>query len=363
MPENRKIFFILPVFKEGGAEKTLSTIMGGMVERGFNVTLVIIKDNISFPFPKNVETEVLEKKWMAWLPEIFKKAFYCRKIKSIVSKEEPMAVFASLPYAHKIVSRTGIAMGKLFFTVHNTPSSYLSSKPSKRVRDLRRLKAIYDGQNIVTISEGVRDDMITVGVLPKNIVTIYNPFDFDEIQEKASETIPGIPDEPFLVYPAHFYKRKRHDILIEALSLSGVKEKLVLLGSRGEMDAAKALVEKKGLEDQVIFAGWHANPYPWIKRAKLLVFASEQEGLGRALIESLVLGTPVVSTDCPSGPSEILTGTLKPFLVPVNDPHALAEKIKEALREYPQITPADTEKFEKEHVISQYVALVLKESE
>lgn len=355
---SKTILFILPVFKEGGAEKTLSTIMEGLASRGFDVTLIIIKNSISFPFPSNVRTDILEKGWMGWVPEFVKKACFRRKIIAIVRDEQPEAVLASLPYAHKIVSRAQLPVDKCFFTVHNTPSSYFSENPSKKERDLKKLKSIYDGQNIVTISEGVKEDMLAVGVRPKSIVTIYNPFDLQAIRKRADEGATEIPDEPYLVYPAHFYARKRHDILIEAFAKADVKEKLVFLGSRGEVDEVKKLVEKKGLQARILFAGWHANPYPWIKRAKLLVFASEQEGLGRVLIESLALGTPVVSTDCPSGPSEILTGALARFLVPVNDPTALSRKIREALEEYPEIVSVYTDKFEKEHVIDRYVKLL-----
>ena len=92
-----------------------------------------------------------------------------------------------------------------------------------------------------------------------------------------------------------------------------------------------------GLGKKVIFQAYTDNPYAWIRHADLFVFSSDFEGFGRVLAEALIIGTPVVSTDCPTGPSEILTGVLKDFLVPPGDVNALASKIREALQYYPDI--------------------------
>ncbi len=94
-----------------------------------------------------------------------------------------------------------------------------------------------------------------------------------------------------------------------------------------------------------------------MKNAKLLILSSEREGLPTVLIESLILGTPVVSTDCHSGPNEILTGELSSYLAKVNDPEDLSQKIALALKEYPKIESSYTDKFCKETVFDNYVSL------
>ncbi|ODN42660.1 hypothetical protein BGC07_06655 [Piscirickettsia litoralis] len=112
------------------------------------------------------------------------------------------------------------------------------------------------------------------------------------------------------------------------------------------------------LNDQVIIAGFQKNPYPWFKAADLTLLCSDFEALPTVLIESLICGTPVVSTDCPSGPREILTGELNRWLVPPGNPDALANKIEEALSTDIEIDEQLIQRFSSDIIIPQYLALI-----
>jgi glycosyltransferase involved in cell wall biosynthesis len=116
-------------------------------------------------------------------------------------------------------------------------------------------------------------------------------------------------------------------------------------------------VEELGLQDKVIFKGFNSNPFPYIKNAKALVLSSDFEGFGMVLVEALVLGTPIVSTDCPSGPNEILVDELKPFLSPVGDSEALAKNIKKMVSQPIKITEIYTDRFNAEVSARQYLSL------
>lgn len=120
-------------------------------------------------------------------------------------------------------------------------------------------------------------------------------------------------------------RQKRHDILIKAYAKANVQEKLVLVGTGELLEASKKLVKDLGIEDKVIFTGFKKNPYPYMKHAKLMVLSSDFEGLGLVILEALALGTPVISTDCPSGPNEILANQ---YLVAVQDVDELASRIR-----------------------------------
>lgn len=123
-------------------------------------------------------------------------------------------------------------------------------------------------------------------------------------------------------------------------------------------DTLRQLIASYGLAQHVILPGFQANPYSWIKYARALVLSSDFEALPGVLIEALICGTPVVSTDCPSGPNEILTGPLAHWLTPVNDPQALAEKIQEVLDHPYQPDLNALQRFEIHTILQQYQALL-----
>ena len=105
--------------------------------------------------------------------------------------------------------------------------------------------------------------------------------------------------------------------------------------------------------------GFQANPYPWIRNATALVSSSDFEGLGMNLIDALLCETPVVSTNCQYGPSEILTGKLAQYLVPVGDHHALANAINSVIQNPPQIDASIiSEKFSMAAAVQKYLALI-----
>ena len=153
---------------------------------------------------------------------------------------------------------------------------------------------------------------------------------------------------------------KRQDILLKAYKKADVPYKLILLGEGKDEKKINTLIKNMGLKTQVILPGFSNNPFTWIKHAKLFIFSSDFEGFPRTLIESLIIGTPVISTDCPTGPREILTGTLEEFLVPKGDIDALATKINQALKDYPDIKKINLSWLRDDKISKQYIKLIEK---
>jgi glycosyltransferase involved in cell wall biosynthesis len=158
-----------------------------------------------------------------------------------------------------------------------------------------------------------------------------------------------------VLHVGRFMPQKRHDLLLDAWRRTSLPHRLVLLTERSpELDA---LIADRGLEDRVFVAGFRANPYPWMRASDLLVLSSDREGMPNVLVEALVCGTRVVSTDCPSGPREVLRGDLGRWLVPCRDPQALAEAIKAALDAPPPGASAVPGDFTEAHMAAAYEAL------
>jgi glycosyltransferase involved in cell wall biosynthesis len=129
--------------------------------------------------------------------------------------------------------------------------------------------------------------------------------------------------------------QKDHYTLIKAFSLLRARRRvrLVILGEGELLDSLQSLAVKLGVADDIAWPGFVENPYTWMKHCSLFVLSSAYEGLPGVLIQAMACGVPVVSTDCPSGPAEILENGRWGRLVPVGDAKALANAMEDTLGE------------------------------
>lgn len=133
--------------------------------------------------------------------------------------------------------------------------------------------------------------------------------------------------------------------------------KLVCLSS--SVKKLKKLGKKYNLTDRLALPGFQSNPYVWMRNADVVVLSSDFEGLSMVLLEAIISGSKIVSTDCPHGPSEILQGELSTFLVQPGDSTALAAKMNLAISS--DVNFCDTpilEKIDSDKVVHQYLALI-----
>ena len=218
-------------------------------------------------------------------------------------------------------------------------------------------KKIYKQKSLLTVSNTIIKDLDKLEINYGFVECIYNPFDFDAIRAKVDNTqINDVPSE-YLISASAFRYVKRHDVLLDAYKHLNTQIKLVLLCDKNKK--LLKMIKERNLQDKIIVTGFKTNPYPYIKNAKCLILSSEREGLPTVLIESLILGTPVVSTDCISGPSEILIGSLSKYLAKVNDFNDLSNKIEELLKdELLIIEEKYIDKFHEKNVLKKYLSLI-----
>jgi glycosyltransferase involved in cell wall biosynthesis len=209
---------------------------------------------------------------------------------------------------------------------------------------LRRAYLSADG--IVAVSDGAADDLATYADIPRDrITTVYNPVVGPELIAKTREPLDhpwfAAGEPPLILSAGRLDPQKDYATLIRAFARVRARRpaRLMILGAAAaESDYAaglKALTGQLGVDHDVAMPGFVQNPLAYMSRAAVFVLSSAYEGLGNVLIEALACGTPAVSTDCPSGPREILDHGRFGTLVPVGDDAALAHSIEQALDDPP----------------------------
>ncbi len=156
---------------------------------------------------------------------------------------------------------------------------------------------------------------------------VYNAISISDIQESTRE-ISEIPHDevPTAITVGRHVEQKDHETLLRAFAIvrKQMMAKLILVGQGPRRNELDVLCRNLCIEDCVLFAGWQQNPFAWMSRADLFVLSSRFEGFGNVLVEAMACGLPVISTDCPSGPREIVCDGRAGLLVPVGDANALA---------------------------------------
>lgn len=350
-----------------GAEKITLNLAEMFIAHGHTVDLFLLENRVDLPVSPAISLQPLTRrrqcyKWLGALGDRLLANKLLRRIdRQKLSGRAPYDLFIShLPAADKIVSRCQIA--NTWYCIHTSYSGeiaqFIRQQRMLRASRKRRLyRSLYSGKNLVAVSGGVKKDLEqAMQIRPLTIETIYNPFYFGKLRALATSKSAAVPDFDFIVHAGAFRPVKRHDLLLDALARIKRAIKLVLLAE--PCTELSRMIQNHGLQDRVIILGHQVNPYPVMQAAKLMVLCSDREGLPTVIIESLILGTPVVSTDCPSGPREILTADLTRWLVPVNDPVALAKKIEMALDSKIQISESAVEKFDSRVTYLKYRRLI-----
>ncbi|MBF9149654.1 glycosyltransferase [Novosphingobium jiangmenense] len=195
---------------------------------------------------------------------------------------------------------------------------------------------------VAAVSEGAAAETADLAKLPKSRVgVLYNPIPQrlipSEEQRTSADRLWNCNPGQRILNVGSLKDMKNHRLLLRAFAaLERPEARLMLLGQGANEAALRSLAETLGITDRVIFAGFHVDPSPFYATADLFVLSSDHEGFGNVIVEALGHGLPVVSTDCPSGPAEILENGRYGRLVPVGDAGALTVAIDLALS-----TPVD----------------------
>lgn len=236
----------------------------------------------------------------------------------------PDAVIAVGSFADVLAPMTTRA--PVILTVHGNYSQLMKEARSRWLLEMM-LRWRFARGMVVAPAEGVAEDL-RENFGAGNVRVIPHGIDAGRIAELAMEPAAGLPEGPYVLAVGRLARQKDYPTLLRgyaAARAQGLNMPLVIVGDGPEEEAMRNLADHLGIAASVQFMGHQDNSFSYMRRAAFLVLASTWEGFGLVLIEAMSLGVPVISTDCPSGPGEILSGGEFGMLVPVGDSEELAQ--------------------------------------
>lgn len=350
----------IPNLDGGGAERVMLNLAAGFAAQGMKVSLVLVKAEGPYlsQIPSNVQLVILGKeKLLLSLPALM----------NYLQREQPVAVLCGQEDANIVAlwARRLIKVStQMVVIVHNHLSrDAQTSNQLKRQLTPHLVRWFYPwADRIVAVSQGVAGDLADIGLPADKIKAIYNPVVTPELHVKAQETLihpwfaPNQP--PVVIGTGRLENQKDFPTLIRAFAKLQQQRpvRLMILGEGTKRNELEALVQKLGLTGSVTMPGFVKNPYAYMARASVFVLSSIWEGFGNVIVEAMAVGTPVVSTDCKSGPAEILENGKYGKLVAVGDVEGMAEAIAQTLdySSMSELIQRRAEEFSTERVLAQY---------
>jgi len=326
--KHKSILFIIDSLGIGGAQTVVLTLAEQFTVQSYTVHIISCIDKIHYTIPPNISVMTLDYKTSFLAYSTYSKKLHA-EIRAIEERNYQQfdLILVNLRRSTRLIR--GFSHPNIHYIIHTTPSEGSLKRGSALQRYLKRkkLQRIYNNLNLISVSNGVKNDILeNIQIKPQTIQTIYNPINQAKVIELSKEKNP-FQGTQYIVHVGRFHHEKRHDLLLKAYKQSNIDAKLILVGDGKERDNITKMIDSLELENKVILTGFIQNPYPVINDAVFLVLCSDYEGLPCVLVEALMLHTPAVSTNCRSGPNEILTNGLQTFLVEPNNIDALASKM------------------------------------
>jgi glycosyltransferase involved in cell wall biosynthesis len=328
----------LPSLAGGGAERMMLNLAAGASAQGIAVDLVCADARGPYlpEVPRGCRlVDLKARRVLLALPGL---AAWLRR-------ERPRVLLAAMDHANLVAIWARRLAGadarvRLAVSVRSQLSTAAANEPSLRGRTLPRLARWFYpwADDVIAVSQGVADDLVhVVGLADARISVIPNPVVTDDLDTLTGAPLahpwfaPGQP--PVVLAAGRLTRQKDFPTLLCAFAQLVPRRdlRLVILGEGPDRAALAAQLDALGLGERVALPGFDDNPFRWMSRARLFVLSSAWEGLPGVLIQAMACGTPVVSTDCPSGPREVLDDGRFGPLVPVGDAQALAAAIEQTL--------------------------------
>jgi N-acetylgalactosamine-N,N'-diacetylbacillosaminyl-diphospho-undecaprenol 4-alpha-N-acetylgalactosaminyltransferase len=340
---NNKIAIFINSLGQGGAERIASILLKYLQEEK-EVHLILLKNEINYTIPKNQIIHVLKGESSS-IVNFIKIPLLAYELMSYLKKNDIPIVFSLLTLPNIIASfmkKIGWE-GKVIISERTmTPVRY-SSLTIKGFLISKLIKQLYPFANIIIPnSKGVQYGLEKDMKIKNNYQVIYNPIDIEQVNVLGQVSIPNFEHSKNFTFicVGNFFDYKNKTLLINAFAkLNKLNCRLILIGGGVEVEYIKRKIQDLGLSESVYLTGYHPNPYQYLAISDCFISPSNIEGFPNVILEALAMGLPVISTDCQSGPREMLAPRTNincqvknnleigeyGILVPVNNDIILAE--------------------------------------
>jgi glycosyltransferase involved in cell wall biosynthesis len=357
------IALFLPNLRGGGAERVMVNLARGLAGRGCRVDLVLAKAEGPHLSKVAEDVRVVDLRSCRVVTSVLPLSKYLRS-------ERPDVLVSALYHANVaalLARRLSRVSTRVIPTVHIPPSEDIARSNSRKTSILHTLtRWCYPWADaIVAVSRGTADDVVQTTGVPPQLVRVIYPEVTPGIRELAKAPVEHpwfAPGEPEVILGmGRLGPQKDFPTLIKAFALlrKDHDHRLMILGEGEQRRHLERLVHELGLAGDVSLPGFVENPFAYLARSSLFVLSSAWEAAPAVLIEALALDVPVVSTNCRTGPDEILNNGQYGRLVPVGDVEALAGAMREALSEPRPVVPEEALRpFTLDVVVDEYLKLI-----
>jgi glycosyltransferase involved in cell wall biosynthesis len=328
MTQNKnKVAIISTSLGSGGAERFASLLSFMLKKLNMEVHSIIINDVIDYEYGgKLLNLEIECSGSFSFLKKI-KKGFL---LNSYLKENKINFIIDNRPrnnLTREIITNWIYGDRTKCFVVHSFNTNTYFPKPDFFSKFLYQ-----KADKVICVSQRIEEKVKQKFDL-KNTVTIHNPYDFSKIEIEKGASV----SEQYIMYFGRFDEKvKNFSLMLEAFHLSKIHlqgYKLLLMGEGPDLEIIQKNIKRLQLEEVVIIYPFNKNPFQFVQQAKFTILTSRYEGFPLSIVESLALGTPVISVDCDSGPNELIQNGFNGLLVGNNNPHLFATAMKQLVED------------------------------
>jgi glycosyltransferase involved in cell wall biosynthesis len=360
----KKVFFLIPSFRGGGEERVVLNIVNNLDKDKFEVGLITISGEGEYKGLLSSEVNYFDLQEKRARNAIF-------KLRRLLKEEAPDVIVTSVIQTAILLYLSSLfILNKKMIKINRLSSYY--EKIINNTNMISRLffnKALRDSDYVISLTEEMKENFIKFFPSEKNkVIKIYNPHNLKDINNKKYYSISleeriFFSKKPVIIACGRLTEAKGFSYLIQAFNevKKEFKDAILLILGQGEKEKElEVLVKELNIENSVKFLGFKENPYKYLHNSDLFVLSSLWEGLPGVLIEALACEVPVVSTNCKSGPKEILDNGRIGELVKIKDVNSLSNTMLKVLRDnnlqskYKELGLEKIKEFDKNKIIKEY---------
>ncbi|MDB9733871.1 glycosyltransferase [Porticoccaceae bacterium] len=334
----KNILVLCANMKKGGAERVISLLLSEFIkDKNLSLHFVQMESGLDYELPEDLHSIILSDSKKGSIRKFIELPYVAFQISNYIKNNDIDIVISFLyrPNYVNILSKLFGANFRCIINVRSTTSRYIYNGLLGKV-NLFLVKNLFNRSDlIISNSKGVDDDLKSLFQVTTATKVIHNPIDLDNIAKSSriceDHEFNFRANVKYIISVGRLIPLKKNIDLIEAfhnLQKEDSNLELIFLGDGPSKNSLKGLSKKLGISSKIYFLGNVSNPFYYLKRSNLFVLNSEIEGFPNVLVEAMACNLPVISSDCKSGPREILQNEKYGLLYPVGDVKELVAKMK-----------------------------------